>query len=181
MNTKKPVSSVIPPPPESVVTKTSSPDSAQGKPNDMSRFPRSKRRSSAISPRPRVQVVWNSTVATPAELSSWMATWVSDVAVDCTMTSTPGMGSGSRQGLHVPQGICGTIAQQFSNFVFSSALNPLLFVLSHMLRLTGHASSARGSAQTSDTGSLQGKVPRARNVESSSQELSRIHGNGVSE
>ena len=41
-------------------------------------------------------------------LCIWTATWVSDMATDCTMTSKPGMDCGSKQGLHVPQTICST-------------------------------------------------------------------------
>ena len=58
---------------------------------------------------PRVQNVWNSPPAKSAELSSWTATLVSDIATVCKMASKPGMGSGSSQGLHVRQVICSAI------------------------------------------------------------------------
>ena len=119
---------------------------------------------SATRSLPRVQTVRNPAAKTSTELSSWTATLSSAMVVDCTMTSKPGMGSGSRQGLHELQVICGMTAHQRGALSCSSAL---LFLLLPTTSLTGHASIAKGSLQTGPTRSLQGKMPKARNVKSS--------------
>ena len=128
MTTEKSVFNVMPPPPESISTKASSPDSARSKRKEG--LTESKCEASSASLRlPRVHVVSNWTPAIATELSNWTATWVSDTATGCTMTSKPGIGSGSRQGLQVPQEICGAIAHQRSTF------SPLVLVcLSFIIR-----------------------------------------------
>ena len=67
---------------------------------------------SATRSLPRVQTVRNPADEISTELSSWTANLSSPITVYCTMASKPGMGSGSRQGLHELQVICGTTAHQ---------------------------------------------------------------------